>query len=53
MAQMIQLTGWLPHTVRAMISATLRKRLGLNIQNQIEDGVHVYRALGTAKGVTA
>jgi hypothetical protein len=29
--QMVKLTGWQPHTVRATISSALRKRLGLNI----------------------
>lgn len=43
MAQMIKLTGWQPHTVRGMLSGSLRKRLGLNVQHQIEEGVRVYR----------
>ncbi len=43
MAQMIKLTGWQPHTVRGMLSGCLRKRLGLNVQHQVEDGVRVYR----------
>lgn len=43
MAQMIQLTGWQPHTVRGMLSGSLRKRLGLNVQHQMEEGVRVYR----------
>ena len=43
MAQMIKLTGWQPHTVRGMLSGSLRKRLGLNVQHQMEEGVRVYR----------
>ncbi|WP_322470183.1 DUF3489 domain-containing protein [Hydrogenophaga sp. SNF1] len=43
MAQMIKLTGWQPHTVRGMLSGSLRKRLGLNVQYQMEEGVRVYR----------
>lgn len=31
LAQMTQLTGWQPHTVRATISSVLRKKLGLNV----------------------
>ena len=31
MPQMVQLTGWQPHTIRATISAVFRKRLGLSI----------------------
>lgn len=46
MAQMTALTGWLPHTLRAMISVSLRKGLGLDVQQQLEDGVRVYRILG-------
>lgn len=30
-AQMTELTGWQPHTVRGVISAVLRKKLGLNV----------------------
>lgn len=43
MAQMMGLTQWQPHTVRGMLSGSLRKRLGLNVQWQVEDGVRVYR----------
>ena len=43
MAQMIALTGWQPHTVRGMISGSLRKRLGLDVQQRSIDGVRVYR----------
>lgn len=43
MAQMIALTGWQRHTVRGMISGSLRKRLGLDVQQRSIDGVRVYR----------
>lgn len=43
MAQMMKLTGWQPHTVRGMLSGSLRKRLGLTVQHQMEEGVRVYR----------
>lgn len=39
MDQMIQLTGWQPHTVRGAISGALRKKLKLNV-TCVE---HVYR----------
>ncbi|MGC4367999.1 DUF3489 domain-containing protein [Hydrogenophaga sp. R2] len=42
-AQMVDLTGWQPHTVRGMLSGSLRKRLGLNVRHCIEEGVRVYR----------
>lgn len=43
MAQLTTLTGWQPHTVRGTISGSLRKRLGLNVQCLVEEGVRVYR----------
>ena len=43
MAHMIALTGWQAHTVRGAISGALRKRLGLNVQSHVEDGVRLYR----------
>lgn len=46
LAQMMSLTGWQAHTVRGMISGSLRKRLGLNVQTQVEEGVRVYRIVG-------
>lgn len=42
-AQLTTLTGWQPHTVRGVISGSLRKRLGLNVQCLVEEGVRVYR----------
>ena len=35
-AQLTKLTGWQPHTVRGVISGTLRKRLGLNVTSASE-----------------
>ncbi len=43
MAQLIALTGWQAHTVRGMISGTLRKRLGLSVTLDTVDGVRLYR----------
>ena len=43
MEQMMALTGWQSHTVRGMLSGSLRKRLGLTVQWQLEDAVRVYR----------
>ncbi|WP_374521878.1 DUF3489 domain-containing protein [Hydrogenophaga sp.] len=48
MAQLIEVTGWVPHTVRAMISTALRKRLGLNVELKVEDGVRIYRIVEAA-----
>ena len=41
--QLMLATGWQPHTVRGMISGSLRKRLGLDVQQRPIDGVRVYR----------
>uniref|UniRef100_UPI00313E67E3 DUF3489 domain-containing protein n=1 Tax=Hydrogenophaga sp. OTU3427 TaxID=3043856 RepID=UPI00313E67E3 len=50
LAQMMTLTGWQAHTVRGMLSGALRKRLGLDVQAQVEEGVRVYRIVeGSAK----
>ncbi len=46
---MMKLTGWQRHTVRGMLSGSLRKRLGLDVQSQLVDGIRVYRI---AKGST-
>lgn len=43
MPQMMALTGWQAHTVRGMLSGSLRKRLGLTVQQQAVQGVRVYR----------
>lgn len=48
MADMMVLTGWQPHTVRGMLSGSLRKRLGLDVQCQRVDGAHVYRIVEAA-----
>ena len=34
--QLTKLTGWQPHTVRGVISGTLRKRLGLDVTSASE-----------------
>ena len=49
MEQIKKLTGWQAHTVRATISATLRKRLGLDVQSAIgAGGARVYRIAKSA-----
>ena len=49
MEQMMALTGWQSHTVRGMLSGSLRKRLGLDVQCQRVDGVHLYRIVEAAE----
>jgi len=43
MQQMMDLTGWQAHTVRGMLSGSLRKRLGMTVLQQAVQGVRVYR----------
>jgi len=43
-AQIMEATGWLNHTVRGTLSGALRKRLGLNVVSaKNPDGVSTYR----------
>ncbi|MFW2354564.1 DUF3489 domain-containing protein [Hydrogenophaga sp.] len=53
MVQMMALTGWQAHTVRGALSGALRKRLGLDVQGQVEEGVRVYRIHSRAGTVEA
>ncbi len=48
MADLMALTGWQSHTVRGMLSGSLRKRLGLDVQCQRVDGAHLYRIVEAA-----
>ncbi len=43
LAAIQQATGWQAHTVRGMISATLKKKLGLNIVSSQRNGERVYK----------
>lgn len=36
-------TGWQAHSVRGFISGTIKKKLGLNLFSQKQDGVQIYR----------
>ena len=47
--QMTSLTGWQPHSVRGVISGVLRKRLGLNVDSEVQaSGARIYRILGAS-----
>jgi len=42
--QVMQTTGWMPHTLRGAISGMLRKKLGLNVvSSRAPEGERVYR----------
>ena len=43
LAEIMQLTGWQPHSVRGFISAQLSKRMGLRVRSFTRQGARVYR----------
>jgi Protein of unknown function (DUF3489) len=42
-ATVMRSTGWQPHTVRAFLTAVVRKKLGLKLESEKADGKRVYR----------
>ena len=40
---LMQATGWQAHSVRGFISGTIKKKLGLNLISQKQNGVQIYR----------
>jgi hypothetical protein len=42
-AQIVEATGWQPHTVRGAFAGALKKRLGLTITSEKVEGTRVYR----------
>jgi hypothetical protein len=43
MAELMEATGWKAHSVRGVVSATLRKKLGLNVALGVNGNTRVYR----------
>ena len=44
--QLTEATGWQPHSVRGFLSATVRKKLGLNLVSAIgKDEIRRYRVI--------
>lgn len=41
--QIMQLTGWQAHSVRGFISGTVKKKLALNLDTQIREGIRHYQ----------
>jgi hypothetical protein len=39
-------TGWQPHSVRGFLAGVVRKRLKLNLQSAVLEGVRIYRIAG-------
>lgn len=46
--ELMHATGWQAHSVRGVMSGVIRKRLGLNVQSELLDGVRHYRITTTA-----
>ncbi len=45
--EMVEATGWQPHSVRGAISGALKKKLGLTVESQVtEDRGRAYRIVG-------
>ena len=46
-AQIVEATGWQPHTVRGALAGALKKRLGLDVASEkVEGSERVYRIAG-------
>lgn len=43
LSEIVEATGWQPHSVRGLFSGTLRKKLGLSITSEKADRGRVYR----------
>jgi len=45
-AALTKATGWQPHSVRGFLAGVVRKRLKLDLQSTVVDGVRIYRVIG-------
>ncbi len=52
-AALTKATGWQPHSVRGFLAGVVRKRLKLNLQSAVSEGVRVYRITGNDSANTA
>jgi len=41
--EMMEATGWQQHSVRGAIAGSIKKKLGLNVYSEKQDGVRTYR----------
>lgn len=47
-AALMKATGWQKHSVRGFLAGVVRKRLKLNLDSTIVEGVRVYRVIDSA-----
>ena len=53
-AQLTEVTAWQAHSVRGLLSGTVKKKLGLNLVSEFgKDGVRRYRVIADADGATS
>ena len=45
LAELCEMTGWQPHSVRAAISAIMKKKYQLEVVSERVDGERVYRVI--------
>jgi hypothetical protein len=45
LAELCKMTSWQPHSVRAAISAIMKKKYGLEVTSEQVDGERVYRVI--------
>jgi hypothetical protein len=45
-AALTKATGWQPHSVRGFLAGVVRKRLKLDVQSALVEGVRIYRITG-------
>jgi len=45
LAELCKMTGWQSHSVRAVISAVMKKKFGLEVVSERVDGKRVYRVI--------
>ena len=49
---LMKATGWQQHSVRGFLAGVVRKRLKLNLESALEDGVRIYRVAGGPAGTS-
>jgi hypothetical protein len=52
-SEIVEVTGWLPHSIRGLISGALKKKLGLPITSEKQDGRGTVYTLSYQSGSTS